>query len=427
MEATFTPNEKEVLEKVRSFRTDMEAILEEQNKVNGEEKSIYAVKYYEDYEFDSKTKDVKIQIKDMYVVIKENGGKLECELYSEDGDLLATVDKNGIEFIMESLKENARELDKNDEKDREKLEDLINTDESKVKDDKLKVISRDATEEEIEENEEELKKNKENDKKPEEEEIEKDLKEDPELVKDREDLDIRGTHQIGDEKFGRDNPKLKSDAFVYSGKLKADIAVIKTSKGYERNKNIHIGKSRTESVISIGKNGSPVVKKYPSMIMKTANPNKEIAVYMDGGYQRFEEVTRTSNGERVSKPIDTIGENNRTDTEVKNKMDTQAENDKIADKYKNDKVDNNTLNNIDDIGDTDEIVLSNGEITTFKKEAEKMEVSIETFRETYEDITANSIEEKLRQTRLEILSRSKEERGKTFERTIHDAAERYYG
>ena len=405
-ESTFTQNEKEILDKMSNFRIDLEAILEMQNEESEESKIIKAIKYYENFEFDAigeiKSDNGKIVVCDMYLVIKQNGDKLEYEIYSKDAQtLIATIDQAGkkIEFLNEGLKNKAKGLTE------EQIELLQSLDKDDIeKDGQLRGLSRDATENEMEESlpeEDEIENGAEAEI---EDEIEEDLAEDPELG---EDLELRAYRQINEDEFPYEMRELIKDSgpvgFVYSGKLNSMICVQRTAEGFKRVEGIQPSKMTTYTVISMSDNGKKVEEKPPHALMKTDKPNTEIAVFIEQhGYLRFEVVQRTPNGKRIGRELRTDGKPMQ-DEEFSQSVDTEAERRELSRNYEKAGERENKLEDIEDDNpyryyEDEEEFFYEGKETNIREQAEVVnKMSIEGYREIL-DKQSGTIQERVEET-----------------------------
>lgn len=384
--ATFTANEKETMEKMDQFESNMRQNLEKGEKIS-------SIEYYEKL----KIKDGLEINSDIYIAkIANEDGTERVGIYAKDSDnLLGYVNEEGhIEFIDPLLRSLEIEIT---------LEDL-----KELNIENIRAKSEELTPKELEEYIEKQKEDNVEDKKDEKDEKdekdsdEKDEKEANEELMENEGQDLGITYykKIKDPKLQSEFPELKGKklGLAYSSKLGQYIITEKDENGIKIADEIKPAKPTMRSVISIGESGDKVERKSPHALMKTSRKDIEMSINIDTyGYIELGKVRVTPCNERVERPVKVQSKTNVPETEVIKATDTRTENHEIAHNFEKGEEKGIEIQNLNMIID-----LGNGETTTIEKEAEKAKVSPREFLNLYNGAEGKTPKEKIDSAHEEV-------------------------
>ena len=382
--STFTANEKETMEKLDQFESDMKENLTEGERIS-------SIEYYEKL----KIKDNLEINSDIYIakITKEDGTE-KVGIYAKDSNnLLGYINEEGhIEFIDPLLRSLELELT---------LEDL-----KELNIENIRAKSEELTPEELEEYIEKQKEDNVKDDKKEEKE-KKDLEDKNEEEANKElmenegqDLGITYYRKIKDSRLQLEFPELKRKklGLAYSSKLGQYIITEKDENGIRITDEIKPAKPTMRSVISIDENGDNVERKSPHALMKTNRKDIEMSITIDTyGYIELGKVRVTPCNERVERPVRIQSKTNTPENDVIEATDTEKENHEIAHNFEEGEekgLEIQSLNMVIDLG--------NGETTTIEKEAEKAKVSPEEFLNLYNEAEGKNPKEKIDNAHEEI-------------------------
>lgn len=381
--AIFTANEKETMEKMDQFESNMRQNLEKGEKIS-------SIEYYEKL----KIKDGLEKNSDIYIAkIANEDGTERVGIYAKDSDnLLGYVNEEGhIEFIDPLLRSLEIEIT---------LEDL-----KELNIENIRAKSEELTPKELEEYIEKQKEDNVEDKKDEKDEKdseEKDEKEANEELMENEgqDLEITYYKKIKDPKLQSEFPELKGKklGLAYSSKLGQYIITEKDENGIKIADDIKPAKPTMRSVISIGESGDKVERKSPHALMKTSRKDIEMSINIDTyGYIELGKVRVTPCNERVERPVKVQSKTNVPETKVIKATDTRTENHEIAHNFEKGEEKGIEIQNLNMIID-----LGNGETTTIEKEAEKAKVSPREFLNLYNGAEGKTPKEKIDSAHEEV-------------------------
>ncbi len=384
--STFTANEKETMEKMDQFESNMRQNLEKGEKIS-------SIEYYEKL----KIKDGLEINSDIYIVkIANEDGTERVGIYAKDSDnLLGYVNEEGhIEFIDPLLRSLEIEIT---------LEDL-----KELNIENIRAKSEELTPKELEEYIEKQKEDNVEDKKDEKDEKdekdsdEKDEKEANEELMENEGQDLGITYykKIKDPKLQSEFPELKGKklGLAYSSKLGQYIITEKDENGIKIADEIKPAKPTMRSVISIGESGDKVERKSPHALMKTSRKDIEMSINIDTyGYIELGKVRVTPCNERVERPVKVQSKTNVPETEVIKATDTRTENHEIAHNFEKGEEKGIEIQNLNMIID-----LGNGETTTIEKEAEKAKISPREFLNLYNGAEGKTPKEKIDNAHEEV-------------------------
>ena len=384
--STFTANEKETMEKMDQFESNMRQNLEKGEKIS-------SIEYYEKL----KIKDGLEINSDIYIAkIANEDGTERVGIYAKDSDnLLGYVNEEGhIEFIDPLLRSLEIEIT---------LEDL-----KELNIENIRAKSEELTPKELEEYIEKQKEDNVEDKKDEKDEKdekdsdEKDEKEVNEELMENEGQDLGITYykKIKDPKLQSEFPELKGKklGLAYSSKLGQYIITEKDENGIKIADEIKPAKPTMRSVISIGESGDTVERKSPHALMKTSRKDIEMSINIDTyGYIELGKVRVTPCNERVERPVKVQSKTNVPETEVIKATDTRTENHEIAHNFEKGEEKGIEIQNLNMIID-----LGNGETTTIEKEAEKAKVSPREFLNLYNGAEGKTPKEKIDSAHEEV-------------------------
>lgn len=381
--AIFTANEKETMEKMDQFESNMRQNLEKGEKIS-------SIEYYEKL----KIKDGLEINSDIYIAkIANEDGTERVGIYAKDSDnLLGYVNEEGhIEFIDPLLRSLEIEIT---------LEDL-----KELNIENIRAKSEELTPKELEEYIEKQKEDNVEDKKDEKDEKdseEKDEKEANEELMENEgqDLEITYYKKIKDPKLQSEFPELKGKklGLAYSSKLGQYIITEKDENGIKIADDIKPAKPTMRSVISIGESGDKVERKSPHALMKTSRKDIEMSINIDTyGYIELGKVRVTPCNERVERPVKVQSKTNVPETKVIKATDTRTENHEIAHNFEKGEEKGIEIQNLNMIID-----LGNGETTTIEKEAEKAKVSPREFLNLYNGAEGKTPKEKIDSAHEEV-------------------------
>lgn len=382
--STFTANEKETMEKLDQFESDMKENLTEGERIS-------SIEYYEKL----KIKDNLEINSDIYIakITKEDGTE-KVGIYAKDSNnLLGYINEEGhIEFIDPLLRSLELELT---------LEDL-----KELNIENIRAKSEELTPEELEEYIEKQKEDNVKDDKKEEKE-KKDLEDKNEEEANKElmenegqDLGITYYRKIKDSRLQLEFPELKRKklGLAYSSKLGQYIITEKDENGIRITDEIKPAKPTMRSVISIDENGDNVERKSPHALMKTNRKDIEMSITIDTyGYIELGKVRVTPCNERVERPVRIQSKTNTPENDVIEATDTEKENHEIAHNFEEGEEKGIEIQNLNMIID-----LGNGETTTIEKEAEKAKVSPREFLNLYNGAEGKTPKEKIDSAHEEV-------------------------
>lgn len=176
------------------------------------------------------------------------------------------------------------------------------------------------------------------------------------------------------------------------------------------------GTNPTEKVISINRDGSEIKEGQVSALFKIGNYNRGLAVSIGStGIIEADYVRRTPDDKYISSKINTTTNQIYTTKEVENFMShernpwIQDNVDKATKQIEESESEKTNIKNIDDneyndtILDVDEeIKLDNGQVTTVRKEAERIGIELDEYVRICEQEKADTIQEKIQNTNKKI-------------------------
>lgn len=386
-------------------------ILPQENGSMGLEEDIYIVE-----------KEIKIQ-KD----VKEK----TYELYLEEGQRVALISRDGEIIFDEAYIELLKERYKN-------LFKQIKIEETKITIDE--VLEENKEKEQVEMTEEEIKEEEKNqsEQKENEENFQEETNENEEM---KEISKVTGISEKEMRACTKINPNEKitdTENFydiIPNSREYEKIYVVASNRNTKGNSKFHFvgvtkdgiaeqieglepteGINTSKEVISINRDGSEVKEKQVSALFKVGDYNKGFSVSIgDYGIIEAEYVRRTQSNQYISSNINTTTQKPTT-KEVKEFMsDTRnpyiKDNaDKAEEQIEEKESEKTSIKNIDDneyndtIPDVDEeIKLDNGNVTTIRKEAEKLGISIEAYVRKCEEEPEDTIQEKIKKTNKKII------------------------
>lgn len=385
---------------------------------------------------------------DLYIVekeveIQEDIKEKIYELYLEEGQRVAIISKDGEIIFDESFLEFLKERYKN-------LYTYMNIEEAKlnIKD----VLEKNKDKEQVEMEQEELEENnkeqvKEEDKEnvqekthDEEKQIEKatgikkeELRASAKINPNQKITYTENFYDIvpGSEKYTEiyvvaSNANTKGNSrFCFIGITKDGMA--EQIEGLEMTE----GTNPTEEVISINRDGSEIKEEQVSALFKIGNYNRGLAVSIGStGIIEADYVRRTPDDKYISSKINTTTNQIYTTKEVENFMShernawIQDNVDKATEQIEESQSEKTNIKNIDDneyndtILDVDEeIKLDNGQVTTVRKEAERMGIELDEYVRRCEQEKAATIQEKIEEVNEELKEELQEEIEEEEERT----------
>ena len=290
---TFGPEEKEILEILSSFENEINERLQQSN---GE---LESVKYYDSFAIQG-VKQLEISGV-FFTQEKDKDGNIGYHLYYKDSsNEILSIDKDGNMRINPLWKEVIGEIDF------EKSMEINDREPGR-----LKGISEKMTPEEMEK----VLKGEKKEEKGDSEELETEEVEES-LQEQGQDLEISQFKQIKDKHLSERMPEAFDNStenrLAYSNKLNRYVIVSKINGKYQLNENIEPAQPTMKSVISIDEDGEKIEKKVPHALMKTNNPNKEVAVTIGQyGYVDIETVDRLPCDERIARQVRTQGEDSK--------------------------------------------------------------------------------------------------------------------
>lgn len=301
---TFAPEEKEILEILATFEGELQEKLQESK---GE---VERVKYYEKFQMSG------IDFKNIFITTeKDVDGNISYHIYSGDSSSeILSISKDGKMTTIPELEKFLGDID---------LEQLMNENEKEPG--ALKGISEKMKPEEMEQALQGEKTEKEpKTEKEEEQVIEKDLEE------QGQELQISKFRQIKDKTLAEKMPQVFSNSeengIAYSKTLNKFVIISKANGQYQLNDNIQPAKPTMKSIISIGENGESVERKVPHALMKTTNPEQEMAVTI-GQYGDIdvETVRVLPCQERIARGVRTQGEDGNKEESYELRSEFNAE------------------------------------------------------------------------------------------------------
>lgn len=413
-------NQEEILTLLRQFREKMELQFSE----NEEEINIEDIKYCGKKVFKEEIEgEIKEIERDIFLLIKNNDGKLEYEYYTDEMMLAkdtkigviptkAYLDKYKDASIIEDIYNNEEQISLN-ELEEERLEKLAEvTGQSK---EQIRACSEIETNQKVEKKS----KGKENNN---EQEDKKNL----EKISTKTEIDpnnkVTQTETFADivpgaKKYSKiavvcsEKTKNRDGRFTFVGITKE--GQMEPLEDLLPTNAVNTGKS----VVSMNRDGSVVQKEQVSSIVKVRARENEGFSLRIGQYGQIEAgyLRKSTENEYINAPVETTNLK-PTNREVRTLMD------KTKNTYVNDEIDRaenqfkeheenekTNINNIDE-NETNNIkcednviVLSDGRETTFEEEARKAKVSVEEFRNKFEKEAGDlSPEQKLENVHQEI-------------------------
>ena len=370
---TFSEKEKEILELLSEFQLELE------EKIDDPMKKIDYIKYYENFKMQD------IEFNNIFIVeIDEGEDKKSKHIYI--GDVL--IDEKLKPFIKDF------DLDKViEENEVPEKSNLTGISERTELEDNEKINSYAKNKDVQIKNEEQ--ENKEENK---EEQLDNDLKK-----QFGQDLQISYYRRIEDNQLTQQFPSLKGSKEVgmaYSKTLNAYIMVKNNGKSFQKAEEMEPAKLTMKSVISIDENGEKVERKVPHALMKTNNSRKEISITIGQyGYIETGIVDRLPCNERIEHQVreQGEGERGRSNKEIRDKFNKSGKESvhEMAHQFNENEETGVDEQNLESIDNDDIIELSDGTTTTFEEEAEKAHMSVDGFKELYEEAEGNTIDEKL--------------------------------
>ena len=301
---TFTPEEKEILEKLNV----VEASVNAQNIQEKNQRELVATKYYS--EFVINTDNGPITLKDVFITAEQDqNGKTSYHFRwineNEKGEQVIeeclSIDANGkVHATGDLAKYLGEELN---------IEELIESND--LEKGRLKGVSEKISK---------VEKDKQNNN---EEKIDEDLKEqgqDLELINVREIKDIQNIKERNPEVFGDSDEHAQG----YSKKLGKFVMLEKVQDGkkskWQLNEKIQPAQRTLRTIISIDEKGEKIERKVPYALMKTNRSDKEIAVtYGQYGTVNIQTVDVLPCQERVARQVREQGEdgNGQEDAQIR--------------------------------------------------------------------------------------------------------------
>lgn len=301
---TFTPDEKETLEKLNIVEASVDSHIKQQEQ-------LLSTRYYS--EFVINTKKGPVTLNNVFITAESNkDGKISYHFRwlkeNKNGEQVIeeniVIDADGKVFVADGLGDYLG----NTEIDIDEL--LMENDKEQGR---LKGISERGKSEEIRkalmgkakdgEGNEEAKDDKET-----AEDVEQDLE------VQGEELGIVSYRKIKDPTVAERMPEVfgqgEEDGIAYSNKLNRFVMITKEEGSYKVNDNVEAGKTAWRSIISIDENGEKIERKVPHSLMKTKNDDdKEIAVTIGQyGEPDIETVDVLPCEERIARGVRTQGE-----------------------------------------------------------------------------------------------------------------------
>ena len=286
---TFGPEEKQILEILRSFESEIQEKLQESK---GE---VQRIKYYEKFQMN------QIDFKNIFITTEKDAeGNISYHVYTGDtSNEIITIDKDKNVTVKEELEHFLGEID---------LEKLI--EENEKTPGRLKGISETATSEEMKDfidgeepadakkDEKEHSEDEKSEQEKDENEEDKDENDKDEKGKDEEtdqinkkmaeqgeDLELVNYKKIKDPHVAQRMPDIfggaSENGYAYSNKLHRHVLISTIGGVPQLNQNVEPAKMTWKTVISVGEDGKEIKRNIPDYIMQTKNPQEEIAVQID--------------------------------------------------------------------------------------------------------------------------------------------------
>lgn len=316
---TFTPDEKEVLEKLNM----VEAGINSQNIQERNQRELIATKYYSEFVINTEKGPVVLQ--NVFITAeKDQQGNMSYHFRwireGENGEQTIeenlVVDKDGKVYATGGLKDylgNA-EID---------LDGLM-AENDDIEKGRLRGISEKADKKEIEKSIKE----KNDDKTQKEDEPEEQIEED---LGGEENLEISYYRKIKDdnldEQLKKDFSGYEEKGIAYSKTQNAFIMVGKKDGKFEMVDGFEPAQPTFKTVMSIDEKGEKVEKKVPHALMKTDNPKKEMSITIGQyGYIEAGTVDRLPCNERIEMQVQEEGEtqNERTSPQLRKAIKEQG-------------------------------------------------------------------------------------------------------
>lgn len=434
---------EQVKEKISNLYDNLSFNLNENEKVAD-------IKYYRELDIVPQEGSKMGLSENIYLVkreiVKEKEETKEIyELYLEDGQKVAEISENGEiifdEAYIQLLKERFKELyyKIGIEERKINVKELFEKSEEK---ETLEMLEEEIIENKKEQEEKEESKEQLEDEENKEEELEDENTEElKEVAKatGMQEKDVRACTKINPAEKITDTESFYD--IVPSTKKYEKIFVVASSKDTKGNSKFHFvgvtkdgeaeqieeleqteGVNTSKEVISINRDGSEVKEKQVSALFKVGNYNKGFSVSIgDYGVIEAEYIRRTPENKYIGSNINTTTQK-PTIKEVKEFMsDTrnpymQNNVDKAEEQIEEMESEKTNIRNIDDNENNDvvvdvdeEIKLDNGNITTIRKEAEKLGIELEEYVRRCEEVQADTIEEKIEQVNDEIEEERRQE------------------
>lgn len=304
---TFVPEEKETLEILSAFESELQQKLQE-NKGQVER-----VKYYEKFQMS------EIDFQNIFITTEKDAeGNISYHVYCGDSSReILSIGSDGKINVSPELEKFLGEID---------IEQVM--DENEKERGRLRGISEKMKPEEMEQALE-GKKNKEQANTTQE-------SSENEIQEVNEDLEEQGQDlRISNYKKNKDNhlAERMPDVFDKSGEYgiaytkNGFVIISKVNGHYQINDKIQPAKTTMKSVISINQNGEKIERKVPHALMKTNNPEKEMAVTIGQyGDIDIETVKVLPCQERIARGVRTQGEgaNKEESYKVRREFETEG-------------------------------------------------------------------------------------------------------
>lgn len=390
MEKIYSQTEKDYLEKLNSFREELEEKLGPNSKID-------ELEYYNKVNVGE---NLTINIDTYVSTICDDDGKKRIGIFAKNSNgLLGYVDEQGnIEFVDSLLKSANINLTFDDFKNLNYQNLCAKVEQSKSdeleKNLKTSQTIKDDIEEKpgkkLEENKDEIKNEK----------VEEDLTDSL-----GEDLDITYYRKIEDdqinEEFKNELEGANEIGIAYSKKLNAFICVINDGTKFKKADGIEIARPTMQTVISIDERGEKTEKKSPHALMKTKDGDKELSITIGQyGYIEAGIVKRLPCNERIEYQIREQGEGEKGRQNVETRKffnkDGKEAIHNLAHQYNENEQNGFQEQRLEDIDPDSTIELEDGSLTTLEDEAARAKVTVEEFRRIYLESEGKNADEKLK-------------------------------
>ena len=302
---TFTPNEKETLEKLNTVEASVGSYIKEKQG------QLLATRYYS--EFVINTKKGPLTLNNVFITAESNQeGKVSYHFRwikeNENGEQVIeeniVIDADGKVLVVDELREYLGNTEIDIDKlfmENDKEQGRLNGFSERVKSEEIKKTLMGKA-----------KDGKENEEEKDDKEGAKDVEQD--LEAQGEDFDIVSYRKIKDPTVAERMPEVfgqgEEDGIAYSNKLNRFVMITKQDGIYKVNDNLETEETAWKSIISIDENGEKIERKVPHSLMQVKNnDDKEIAVTI-GQYGEIdiETVDVLPCQERIARGVRTQGE-----------------------------------------------------------------------------------------------------------------------